>query len=296
MNCLSCKKPVVPQNRYCPRCRAIMRRAHAEFIAHRKALSSSWSEAADGFLCRYSGLRVEERDQSSPWYISFDHPTPGKKGILYVTTKLFNSMKKDLTDKEFLAAVLELDRKFGGGVFRKDALEFRYWIRAPKPPTRPGGPGAGAGGSGPATTARAPGAASACVICASPAPAKGKYCPRCNGFILHHSDKAARARALAAARDPVRKGFACYYTGVLLEEADFHDPWYLTFDHPDPDDKGRLVVAAAWVNGMKADLGEADFRAVVKELARHFRTGEPFDRNVAAFKHWFRKMRKSRLK
>lgn len=284
MICAICRKPVPGRKEYCPRCKTIMKKAHADFIAHREALKEAWSDEADGFLCHYSGIRVDELDPASPWHISFDHPIPKKPGKLYVTVQLFNSMKKDLTDKEFRLAVLELARKFAGGKFRKNIIRFRHWFRLARPIRS-------------LTVSPFPlnqERLSDCEICQYPAPSKGKYCQRCNGFILHHTLKAARATALKDAWDPKRRGFVCHYTGILLEESDFHDPWYLTFDHPDPNDPGRLVVAAAWVNGMKTDLTEEEFRSVIAELARHFETGAPFDMNVAKLNHWI-KMARARI-
>jgi hypothetical protein len=258
-----------------------MKKAHSDFVAHREALRDAWNAEADGFLCKYTGIKVDERNPFSPWYISFDHPIPGKKGTLVVTVQLLNFMKKDLTAEELPVAVIELANKFEGGVFHKDAVKFRYWLRVPRPPFR----------AGPLETLIAGMGYSLCEICGGLAPAKGKYCPRCNRFILHHSDKAARAAALKRAWDPVRKGFACHYTDIILEEFDFHDPWYLTFDHPDPGDPTHLVVAAAWVNGMKTNLTEDEFRAVINELARHFRTGAPFNTDVVDFKYWTARLR-----
>lgn len=53
-------------------------------------------------------------------------------------------------------------------------------------------------------------------------------------------------------------------------------PWYLTFDHRFPGKKGNLAVCTAWINYMKTYLTEEQFRAILKELAEHFRNGAPF--------------------
>jgi hypothetical protein len=65
----------------------------------------------------------------------------------------------------------------------------------------------------------------------------------------------------------------------MLDENDFHSPWYLVFDHVIPGGT-RLEVCAAWVNGIKADMTYDGFRAFVRELARVLRTGEAFDVRV----------------
>jgi len=69
---------------------------------------------------------------------------------------------------------------------------------------------------------------------------------------------------------------------VLLEEKDFHDPWYIVFDHVIPGGT-RLEVTASWVNGMKSDMTFEGFRAFVRELERVLRTGEAFDVRVLYF-------------
>ena len=51
----------------------------------------------------------------------------------------------------------------------------------------------------------------------------------------------------------------------------------MTFDHRFPGKKGNLAVSAAWINYMKTYLTEEQFRAILKEMADHFRDGTPFD-------------------
>jgi hypothetical protein len=91
-----------------------------------------------------------------------------------------------------------------------------------------------------------------------------------------------------------RGGFVCFITGVLLELDDFHGPWYITFDHPTPGEKDRVEVEASWVNGMKTNLTESQFRAIIRELSRHFRTGAPFDVTVVDGGAWMRMARRKR--
>jgi len=88
------------------------------------------------------------------------------------------------------------------------------------------------------------------------------------------------------AYDPVSDTFLCHYTGLPVDLKDPGSPWYLNYDHVIPGDENRLVVAANFVNVMKSELSEDEFRAVIIELAHHFDTGEPFDMGVCAFKYW----------
>ena len=46
------------------------------------------------------------------------------------------------------------------------------------------------------------------------------------------------------------------------------------------DHYGFLAVCAAWINYMKTYLTEEQFRAILKEMADHFRYGTPFDGNA----------------
>jgi hypothetical protein len=96
----------------------------------------------------------------------------------------------------------------------------------------------------------------------------------------------ARVLAMQAAWDPIAKGFRCYYTGIILELYDLTSPWYITFDHRIPGKIGDLVVCAAWVNSMKNQLSEDEFKAVIIEFARCKEAGEPFNLAVAEFKYW----------
>jgi hypothetical protein len=64
--------------------------------------------------------------------------------------------------------------------------------------------------------------------------------------------------------------FRCYYTNwpLVLDNPD--SPYYLTWEHRTPGIESDVVVAAALINYMKADLTETEFRTVVEGLARRF--------------------------
>jgi hypothetical protein len=49
-----------------------------------------------------------------------------------------------------------------------------------------------------------------------------------------------------------------------------------------------MAVTAMIINNMKTELSDTEFIAVVKELAHHFRTGEPYNRDIIKFEYWTR--------
>jgi len=125
-----------------------------------------------------------------------------------------------------------------------------------------------------------------CYICCGTVPRRYKYCARCYEHLDQRKETQAHILAMKAAWDPIAKGFRCYYTGVLLELYDLSNPWYITFDHRIPGKIGDLVVCAAWVNSMKTQLSEEEFKAVIMEFARCKQAGEPFNLAIAKFKYW----------
>jgi hypothetical protein len=67
-----------------------------------------------------------ERRQK-PWYVSFDYTIPGNKGslggvvvsvvIVVVTARFINTLKTNLTEKQFLAVMAELAKHLEGAPF-----------------------------------------------------------------------------------------------------------------------------------------------------------------------------------
>jgi hypothetical protein len=91
---------------------------------------------------------------------------------------------------------------------------------------------------------------------------------------------------MQASWDKARKAFICYLTGLALDPHDNTNPLFLTFDHRIPKKPGMLMVAAAFVNMMKSALSEEEFWLVVGELAHHFETGGPFNKDIVKFAYW----------
>ena len=83
-----------------------------------------------GFLCHFTGVRVDEGDWGSPWFLTFDHRVPGEGGTLVVAAWWVNMMKSSLSEEEFWRVIGEYDRYLKeGGEFDKNVVEFKYWRR-----------------------------------------------------------------------------------------------------------------------------------------------------------------------
>lgn len=129
-----------------------------------------------------------------------------------------------------------------------------------------------------------------CVVCNTEIHPLAKLCKRCRklvnrGAARRKTDRRARIEALRRAWDG--EYFRCHFSDVRLVETDHHDPRYLAFDHRTPRQEHDVVVASACINDMKSDMTEAEFRAVVLQLASRFHGGS-FDHRVLELKHWKR--------
>lgn len=116
------------------------------------------------------------------------------------------------------------------------------------------------------------------------------YCKRCKKLIHRvdiraQPDKAARIEALKKAWDG--ECFRCYFTGIKLNEDDWKDPRYITFDHLTPRKEDKIVIIAAAINDMKSDMSDSEFRKMILELAKTFNGGE-FDESAFKLEHWKR--------
>lgn len=128
--CVVCGAPPIKWSYYCTRCRRLVAWQGGPRTANARALKEAWCEEEDGFLCKYTGVRVDEDDPGSPWYISFDHAVPGDRDTLVVSAYWVNMMKTALSADEFEAVVREYDRYLcEGGEFDRHVVEFRHWRR-----------------------------------------------------------------------------------------------------------------------------------------------------------------------
>jgi hypothetical protein len=130
--CVVCGREPVQWSYYCPRCRRLV--LHTLDQRHYvRAMKEAWSEEEDGFLCHYTGARVDDDEPEGPWYLSFDHGIPGDEGTLVVAAWWVNAMKSALSKEEFWKVVGEYDRYLReGGEFDRDVVGFRYWRRSGK--------------------------------------------------------------------------------------------------------------------------------------------------------------------
>jgi hypothetical protein len=279
--CVICSRPTVsPYIPYCTRCRDFFA-PNREQMKRREALKTAYDRENDGFRCHLSGVLLEERDINDPYHLFFDHLIPVKASKLVACASVFNSMKNQLGPDEFRLAVHELAAHRAGKPFDRGRIEFRYWrLKAPAPRAAP--PGAIGNVNVPE-----------CVVCGGPPKKWSYYCKRCLRFVwMHRGDQRIRAKALREAWDPRGGHFVCHYTGAWVSEDDPSNPWFLTFDHRVPGDRGSTVVAAWWVNAMKTALSEEEFWKVVGELDRCWREGGEFERDICEFRFWRRKPRK----
>jgi hypothetical protein len=94
-------------------------------------MKQAWDPKVGAFICQYTGVPIEDGDASSPWYLSFDHATPGDPESIVACAAWVNSMKSALTREEFWKVVVEYDRYLReGGEFDRDVVEFDYWRKA----------------------------------------------------------------------------------------------------------------------------------------------------------------------
>lgn len=278
MRCYVCGADTGSIKCYCPRCRPFFTH-RSERMKRRAALIAAYDPVADGFHDHLSGVLLETRDHSDPFFLVFDHLIPVESSELVASSALFNRMKTDMAPDEFRTAFRLLAAHYRGEPFDKGLIEFAYWKRLSPHPPRP------ARRLYPEEVAYP--RVDACVVCGSP-PWRGSiYCGRCREFIFWRGyDRARRARAMRAAWDPEAGRFVCRYTGAAIEDGDAASPWYLSFDHATPGDPESLVVCAVWVNSMKNALSADEFKAVVMEYDRYLREGGVFDRDVVDFEHW----------
>jgi hypothetical protein len=128
--CWICQKYAVSgQMRYCPRCKRLLNRHCDSWTVLAPALKGAYIPDLDTFLDYHLGIPLELHDFWSPFYLSYDHPVPGLKGNVVVTSILANVMKADTDVEEWHAYFRMLDRAMQGGKFKQEKLRFKYWRR-----------------------------------------------------------------------------------------------------------------------------------------------------------------------
>jgi len=266
--CPACKKPAKVRSRYCSRCGKILDRARislpvALILA---ALIDAYDSAADAFRCYYTGALLDTNNPKSPFYLVFDHLDPGQNKVV-ACARVINEMKKDLLEKEFRIVVPALsDHMEKGTPFDPNCIGFEKWKRAPVPITARQSP-----------LRRVP---SGCHVCGGVRLKGGWYCARCRPLVRGGChDNSIRETALIDAFDQERNGFVCHYTHILLDDRAQKRPYSVSFDHIIPG-QPRQVVCAYFINCMKTNLTDTEFRSVLRELTNHWRFGTPFNTSV----------------
>jgi hypothetical protein len=265
---------ISPRFRYCKHCYRWCA-VRKEIRARVKTLRENLDRQKNAFRCSYCHAILNETDNKDPLFLCFDHPTPGKRGELAVCSSIMNYMKSDMIPEEFRSVVIALARHFLHGTpFDKRLTRFRYWKRVARARLRRAG------------RLEKRWDTKECIICGKPPVPHTRYCARCHKLADASDFSKAQLAALIEAYDEVLDVFICHYTGLPLDLTDPGSPLYLNFDHVIPRDNRRLACAAAFVNVMKSEMTEEEFRALIIELAHHWETGEPFDTNVLKLKYW----------
>ena len=83
--------------------------------------------------------------------------------------------------------------------------------------------------------------------------------------------------------------FYCHYSRVELNTEDSGSPLYRSIDHRTPGERTELALCCMFINAMKSDLDEEEFKAAVEALAKSFRTEQPADFSAVKFSRWSRK-------
>jgi len=273
--CYICCGPALPRCKYCKTCRRLV--WHYDKLAKAKALKAAWDPIAKGFRCYYTGVLLELKDLSSPWYITFDHRIPGKKGDLVVCAAWVNVMKNQLSEEEFRAVIIEFARcKQAGEPFNMAVAEFKYWR----------GPPAEKLYRLPTSIYRSYPKEGICCVCAVKSKPYSRFCHSCLFMLMGGHMVKYRLTTLQNSWDPVRKCFICYLTGLKLDLVDRTNPLYRSFEHRIPGRPETQKMAAFFANVVKSALSEDEFWLVVKELAHRFQTGDAFNKDIVKFAYW----------
>ena len=100
--CVICGRKVYSKNScYCLRCFEFVRRMDQRGV-HAVAVKHILNHVhQNGFICEYTGIRLNMINPKSPLYYEFDHLVPGDGRKMRLTCALFNELKGVLSLKEF---------------------------------------------------------------------------------------------------------------------------------------------------------------------------------------------------
>ncbi len=238
----------------------------------------SFDKTIGRFRCYYTGLILEEDDMNDPLFLNFDHPVPGDDSRLVACASFINHLKSVMTETEFRTNIPLLASHFGDGtILNKDNFRFEHFQSC------------ASGGRNlhpPAAISRACCSSGRCEICKKPTTKLSCYCKRCLRALTSGVDFEYAKPALVAAYDESADGFRCHYTGMLVDLNKFTSPYFLNYDHRFPGQPGNVVVCLFIINMMKCQLSDEEFVIIVRQVAKHFTTGEPFDLGGVKFEYW----------
>ena len=118
-----------------------------------------------------------------------------------------------------------------------------------------------------------------CVVCTDPSGLKD-YCNRCRNLLERKRkgqkpDMAARRAAMYEQWRGDLHAFVCKYTGIALTHSG--GARNAEWEHVIPAEESSVVLAAALVNRMKADLSEEQWDDMIRALYALRIEGKPFD-------------------
>ena len=121
-----------------------------------------------------------------------------------------------------------------------------------------------------------------CLVCQRSSGAK-HYCPICRGLLGRKrrgqkADMPARRDALRDQWNKDLQAFTCKYTGIALTHKG--GARNAEWEHRTPADESSVVLVAALVNRMKADLTEEQWDAMIRALYALRIEGKPFDESA----------------
>lgn len=128
--CCMCGKPVFSiKSIYCRDCSHFSARMSDERFPP-EIREQLWNNVRrdKGFYCYYTRIKLDVFDKSSPYFLEFDHFTPGDPSKIVITCSFVNEMKADMTKNEFKSTIRQLYNCF----FKHKKIrkrKFRYWYR-----------------------------------------------------------------------------------------------------------------------------------------------------------------------
>jgi hypothetical protein len=116
-----------PPSKWCLSCRKIMRRHSAGSKCNKEArlaaLKRAWRGSA--FYCEITGWKLETKDHRSPYYLTWEHLTPGNEQDVIVAAALVNRMKANLTLDQFKLMVCALANRFANPQGKVPKIQLR---------------------------------------------------------------------------------------------------------------------------------------------------------------------------